>query len=152
MSNINYYIEIIAKICKILKTMRWPNYPGWFRNDLPKGGPIRHTFRQVWRICTDFCTQWFAGKRVFFGNIPQRILWKWKDNYWPSIFFLICTELISYAQISTYLDYPFRFDSLHDQGPLCKITFWANFLHNDAYPAVAMHFLRYRFSNVTYCP
>ena len=38
MSNINYYNEPIAKICKTLKTLRWPNYPGSFRNDLPKGG------------------------------------------------------------------------------------------------------------------
>ena len=28
MSNISYYNEIIAKICKTLKTLGWPNYPG----------------------------------------------------------------------------------------------------------------------------
>ena len=33
--------------------MRWPNYPGRFRNDLPKGGRIDTDSQPVWRIGTE---------------------------------------------------------------------------------------------------
>ncbi|KAF0137188.1 MAG: hypothetical protein FD143_3769 [Ignavibacteria bacterium] len=66
MSNINYYNALIAKICKTLKTLRWPNYPGSFRNDLPKGGRFDTRFanlrRLFCRIGTDIRTKWFAAR------------------------------------------------------------------------------------------